>query len=812
MSLLDLRVAVRRLSKRPAYCAFAVASLAGGVAVATVAFLLVRPLLSPSLGVPQADRIAVLTTPQTGNAGPRWQSAVSLTDWWTMADRLRADRPAASAPFYANVAFAGSAQLGRLEAVSGSYFETLAQRPGRGRLLGAADDDERQRVIVVNRWFWRSALREDATMLEQPIVISGESYRIVGVLDSAFAGIDLNPASPTIGWVPLSTAISSRLVGADPSAPQLTVLVQARGSVSVRQWGQRMSALGAALDVSSPLVDGQRRSSSGRRWSVATLDRVTRSSAATRYLLIGLGMVGVIVLAVSVNLANLTWMRMTSRLHDVSVCRALGASRARVFAGLLAENVIIACLGSAVAWAAVRALLWGLSQSKLLPAHLDASTRLTVWDPVVFGSTVMLPVGALLVFGAWPAFSYARHVKDGLAVGMSVISGRMTTARRLIRWQVAVGVTFVLIAGAVVQMLGDEPKPGVDLDRLAVVELAFPAQWDRPRVMETLRDLLPRAQTWSNVEEIAATAGLPFGLRAPLARLSLPGRRDVQESAVIVASTDRLGAVLGLRVLRGRWPAGTDEEMAVSQQCAETLFGDANAALGQIVDVEIVAASQPSHGTRRVVAVVSNTAAVHVSSQGSVAYIPLVEAQAADVAIVVRSTGDPERALTAVQQALQREAPGVATVRAGTGWQVLAGPYVRLRLVELISLGLAAMAMVLTVVGLCGVLTQSVTLRRKEIALRLALGATPARIRSNVLSAATRWVFEGLLIGELLGTLTRGLLRVVVGANVPMMDGFGTFVAVVTCLSVAALAAYAPALTASAIRPQAVLAAADESI
>jgi ABC-type lipoprotein release transport system permease subunit len=297
-----------------------------------------------------------------------------------------------------------------------------------------------------------------------------------------------------------------------------------------------------------------------------------------------------------------------------------------------------------------------------------------------------------------------------------------------------------------------------------------------------------------------------------LAQLSPAGRRDVQESAVTVASTDRLGAVLGLRVLRGRWPTGTDEEIAVSQQCAERLFGDADAALGQIVDVDIVAASQPSQGARRIVAVVSNTAAVHVSGDGSVAYIPLAEAQAADVAIVVRSADDPARALTAVEQALQREAPGVAVARAGTGWQVLAGPYVRLRLVELISLGLAAMAMLLTVVGLCGVLTQSVTLRRKEIALRLALGATPAQIRSSVLSAATRWVLEGLLIGELLGTLTRGLLRVVVEANVPMMDWLGTSVALVTCLSVAALAAYTPALTASAIRPQAVLAAADESI
>jgi predicted permease len=833
----DLRLALRRLWRSPVFAVFAIASLAAGVGATTAVYSLMQALIWPRTGVPDETRVVVVSG-RDEFGSRRWRRFMSRADFSDLQrQQTSLTRLAASASIALPLASGAVAAYQSGEAVTGSYFEVLGVTALRGRTLGPADHAPgAANVMMVSEAFWRRTLESDPQVIGRLVQYGGQPFQIIGVAAAGFGGLEKieGPQRRTDIWIPMAAIDRFGIRGfpseSDREQRRLDVVGRIAAPDAVDRASAELAAIAARLDRAFPY---QRTTPAGavmpnpREWAVRPVAQSREVPAAVNAMATAIiGIVALVLVVASTNLANLTLARGSGRASELAVRRALGASRWRLVGELVAESVVVALAGGVAAvWVAqtLVAVIFGA-------ISIGGSTLMERFDPQldwrVFAFTAGSAALAFVVSGLAPALRLTR-MERAAAVGRwagAASTVRWRGQRRLIAAQVAISTALFLAAALGVAMVAAaaHDDPGVDLDRLAIASMMLRGPgWTEPRTRTTLDDAVAAASADSAIESAAVAFGLQLGPRgssfvtaAPEG--SAPDTNAGGHNLYFIPGSPRLLAVLGVPVVRGRALSDRDGPGAppaavVSERAARLLFGTTD-----VVDRHFVwrgGLNMPDRttiGRLTIVGVARDTVTGRrASGLDGVVYVAAAQQPLTPVPPLViarhRPDVDGRAAVVALQTAIRKAAPEAPLLGSGTGPQVLAEELQVWRTISRVAVGLGVCALLLTLVGLYGVLTHAVSRRTREMGVRLALGASPRQLLGLVLREGLRPVAIGIAIGLGTGVLLRMGARSLF-VNAPAASEPLVFATVSMALLIAgAMACVFPALRAARVDPNVAL-------
>jgi predicted permease len=829
----EARFSWRRLRSTPVFTVFAVASLSLGVGVTSAIFSAVQSVLWLPIDVPQAEEIAVLVGATPYNTQPTWRAPV--------VSRLDFDDARSSATSFSSLAATaiqslamtsdGLASVPVVETVSGSYFDTVRVGAAMGRVLQVADDQPTApAVVVLGHRFWQTTFASDPNVVGRVVRIAGRPFEIVGVAAESFGGLSYTLTVKTQAWIPLEAAAS---LAQQPAAsvteavrrnrPQVAVIGRLAAGRSMQTAAAELATISARLDrtwpLTRPLPNGN-TTAFARAWTVKAASDLNQEivNAEVQVTTVIVGLVALVLVVACTNLANLVLGRGASRRHEFAVRRALGASRARLVREQLIESAMLAGLGALGAFLVIRVLLVLLAVDVPVAQTLVVHLTPTLNSSMVIVALIAM-VASLAVFGLAPALQLSRvDVRSALAAE-SGASPRWRTRRYLISWQVGISAAFFMIAafGAEVIVAQAQHDSGIDVDRLALGVVDFRnAPWTEARARTAIETILRQAPQQPGIDGIAVASNLPYGMRlggtinvTSIDKPFSPSERgDFDE---MIAATPAIFHTLGVPIVRGR--AFTDRDdaaappvMVVSEEMAREMFGSTDVVGRQLLTRRAYSVNDGPVTTTTIVGIARDTDTTFLfNRRGGVAYMPLAQHYETLLIVVAKATKDPAPVVGTLERVVSQADPDLALTRAGTGTLVLTGLYALVRILAVLSAGLAALAMVLSMAGLYGVLTHVVARRTREIGVRMALGADVGRIRQLVIGDGMRPVAAGLAIGLLLGVLVRLAIRAVYRLPLGPMDAVAMAVALVPLIAAALVASYLPARRASSVAPNVAL-------
>jgi putative ABC transport system permease protein len=824
----DLKVASRRLLATPMFTIFAVLSLALGVGVTTAVYSSVDTVLWKDRVIPESDRVAVVMGAEAGQYTV--QGVVSVPDF----EDFRATQQSfasitAAYRIVPSLVTPDTTILTSGEAVDAAYFDTLAVDVALGRPIQRADVETSAPVVVFGHWLWRSRFASDPSVIGRTIRLAGRPFEVVGVAPEGFQGAVAGPRGPQL-WVPSTTAgwfgvASGRTVTIpERDRRRLTVVGRLRPGVTVETASAELGSFAQSLDAAYPRAPRAQGGGPPRRgWFAKKLDDTDRErSMNLKAGLLIVGLVALVLVVACTNLSNLILARGTMRHQELAVRGALGAPRWRLVREQLAETVLIALLGGVASYGVLRVLM------VVLNVEIPIGPSLVVpAQPQINATALAVTVGALLlalvVFGLEPALRLTsrRDVRDALAAGGGSV-GTPTTKRqhRLLRWQVAISAGFFIIASMSAKYLANEARhdPGVVLDRMAVAIVSFYAQqWDETTARAAVDRILREGARTPGVDAVAVSTGLPFGTTiTPGAQVSTPDKpilpRDEPEWAMLMAVTSGYFRAAGTPLLRGRAfddrdTAGARRVVVIGESAARKLFGTSDA-VGREMLLKVNSLGFRKDEEPRLVTVVGIAAdadTTHYSSRRShTVYLPFAQEYLPYVTVIAR-TASASDAVPALRKLIRNADADVPVERIGTAHAILAGPHVFLRAGGIVAVSLGGLTLLLAMVGLYGVQSQVVSLRTREIGVRMSLGATAAQVRTMVLKEGYKPVLQGLGIGLFIGIAGRAIIRSVMVAPMEIVDPWMLFVVPVPLLLAAFCACYLPARRASRVDPNVAL-------
>ena len=810
----DIRLALRRLGATPLFTVFAILSLAIGVAITTAVYSIVDSVLLRGLGVREPGRVAIVATPYSGRLLAGTVSAPDFHD--LRAAQTSFSHMAASATLIQRVALPSATQMLMGEAVSGSYFATLGVSAARGRAIQPADDDGAARVVMLGDALWRRTFASDPRVVGTVVTISSQRYEVIGVAPPTFTGPRGWLAS-TQFWIPLGTQSDG-----GRESRRLTIFGRLASTVTIAAASSEVRTIAARLDQSfPPRYPGKSPTATDRPWRAKTMAEIAdEDTAVRRFGMTLVALVGLVLVVACTYLGNLVLARGTTRLREIAVRRALGASRWRLVREQCLESVILAAGGAIASYVVFELLRAAIDTEISLAMPFGGRTTLSfhpVLNVTALGVAVSSLLVALVVFGLEPAIQLTRtiDVRGALAAGSTPGPPRRRRQRALLRWQVAIAAGFFIIATMFVKYSIAEARhdSGVDLDRIGVAVLNLDGpEWSEARARRTLDRLLGELRGHPSIESASLTGGLPFGvssaLRLSMAPAEQAGAADTPPRMVTaVAATPSIFRTLGVEILRGRGfddrdGPGAPRVLIVSEFTARQMFGTADA-----VGRQVALAGQPAaRATATIVGIAANTdVGSLLADPRPLAYAPFEQYYQPLVTVVTRASGSVPTAVGAMREAIRRADPDVAIDRIGTGRTVLAGPFQVMRGFGLTAIGLGAITLLLAMAGLYGIQSNVIASRTREIGVRMSFGATSSQIKRMVLLDGYRPVLDGLLFGLSIGLVGRAIARAYLELDVAIVDPWILVVTPIPLVGAAFFACYLPARRAAAVDPNVAL-------
>ena len=795
----DVRCGARALFRRPGFTAMSVATLALTIGATTAIFSALHGILLRPLPVAEPDRLVrILDIGYVGELVELRERARTLdvSAYVPPNDRTLTglDEPlrVSVVPITGDLL----ARLGRASAL-GQGFRLDDERPGAAP------------AALLSDALWRQRFGADPAIVGRTLPLDGVAHEVRGVMPPDFdfpsAGVDL--------WVPMTV---------DPANPvglwaRTAFLVgRLRPGVSLEAATDEMRALGPRF---AGLFPWRMPDDYGARVALRTW-REDRLGEVRPMLLLLLAAVAAVWLIGAVNLTNLQQVRTAARRQELALRAALGAGRGRVVRQLLTESALVCLLGGAagfaVAWAGVPALV------ALLPADVPRSDGIRV-DGVVLGFTALLSVVTALAAGTLPAFRAARAGEEAARSGSRGSVGG-TTGRGLdvfVTVETAAAVTLAIAAALLARSLASQlaVDVGFSPERRVVAEVA-PSAARHP-------DDTARLGFYTALEQhlralpFVRTVGLstvfePFGAGFGFSVFMIEGRPNPATEGGEWPSTDLRTAVsadyltaLGVPIVEGRAFTEADSSNAqrvvlVSRRLAETWW-PGGTAVGR--RIQFPGSQGDADPWRTVVGVVADVRwQGPASEEGTTLYLPLAQHLGAidAMSVIVHAGADPALVtdnLRAVVASLDAETP-VSRIRAMG--DVMAQAVSRPRFTTTLVLGFAVLGVVLGMIGVYGVVAYAAARRRRDIGIRLALGATRAGVRARFVRHALAFAGAGVVIGVLAAAVLMSSLSSQLHGVSPWDPA--TYVAVPVLFALlAGLAAYAPARRATALDPAAVL-------
>ena len=776
----DLRYALRGLLARPTVTLVAILSLALGIGVNTAVFSLLHQVLLRPLPVHEPDRLVTLVAPgpkhgSTSNnlAGPREQifSYPMLRD--LQAQQTPFEGIAAHRSVPVNIAHGDDTRTGDAMLVSGNYFGVLGLQPTLGRLLAPHDDEHvgAARVAVLAHGYWSNALGADPAVVGSRVTVNGKELTVVGVAPAGFESTSLGIRPQVFVPITLRWLLQPQMRADDGDRQSYWAYLFARlkPGVSMEQAQAAMAGPYGRLirNVEAPLlaeVDAQERA----RFLASELLLVpggrgqsSMSARAASPLLMLFAVALLVLLIACLNIANLLLARGAARAGEMAVRASLGASRGRLVRQLLMESALIATLGALcslpLATLATDAL------SVLVPNGAGAGLRSSL-APGSLWFAAATATATLLLFGLFPAWQQARTAPVTALRGSGGQAGASRPAARfrnaLAVTQVALSMTALALAGLFVQSMANIARvdPGLEVASIATFGVS-PARngYTPERSAQLFRLLEERLAALPGVESASASlvpmlAGHEWGTG-----VRVEGAPADEEVAPLynAVGVDHF-RTLGIPLLAGRVFTAADStgaEVAIVNRSFARAFGLGQDPVGKrigiggstaAVDVEIVGLVEDSKYS-------------DVRQPAPVAfYQPVRDADRhGEMQFYLRSRQDPQQLLAQLPALLAEIDPDLPLENPATLQQVIDGTLEMEAFVGTLAAAFAVLATLLAALGLYGVLSYTLAQRTREIGLRLALGAAPARLRRMLLGQLGRMTLLGGLLG-LAGALALG--------------------------------------------------------
>lgn len=817
----NLRFAWRSLRRTPAFTTSAILTLVIGIGAAVAIFAVIDGVLLKPLPYANPDRLVGTWHALPGVSLDKANQTAGLYFTYQRLAQSISDI-ALSQEGAVNVApQGGDGEPQRLRAafVTPTLLPTLGVSPIRGRNFSEAEGRPNgPNVVLLGEALWRSQFGADPAIVGRLIDVNGASREVVGVMPASFR----YPTAETRLWLPLqldpNSAISGgfNYNGVARLRPGVTVAAAQRDFAAV------LPRVTEYFPNVTPTVSTQMLLDQARPSPLLVPLREDQTASIARTLWMVAAAAGLVLLVACANVANLVLVRADSRQRELAVREALGAGRGRVLSHFLSESALLAglsgVLGLAVAWVAVRALVASG------PADIPRLAELTV-DGRTIGFATLVALLAALVTSAIPALRVGRAplataLREG---GRGGTAGRAQHRLRgaMVSVQIALALVVLATSGLLLRTFQrlTAVQPGFEAKNLATFWLSLPrARYaNDSAIVQFWTEASDRVAALPGVTSVGLSSRLPllpYGMNQnpfyaeddPTASAKIPPLQ------VYTVTDGAWFGAMGIPVLAGRTfeRLGTQRrgDAIISQRTAEHFWKDptGRAALGKRFQV------LPGTPWNTVVGVVGNARDTSLASTPSpTVYLPLtadrdtVNGQGQrTMALVVRTAGDPEGIRAPVQAVIRELDRTLPTFEVRPMTAVVRDSMARLSFMILMLGTAAVVTLLLGAIGLYGVMAYVVTLRTRELGVRMALGATPGSVTAMLTSQGLVLGAAGLAAGLALFAVVARFLRAFLYGVAPT-DPVTLGVAAAVLLGVAALASWIPARRASRVDPAEVL-------
>jgi putative ABC transport system permease protein len=739
----DIRYAARLLRFAPGFAAIALLTIALGIGANTAIFSVLNAVLLRPLPYATPDRLVMI-----GNRGP--DGSAGNVDYTTFLDwRERSHGFEAMAlirSWIPTLITNGEPERISGMRVSANFFHTLGVKPAIGRNFTPAEDTPAGwRVVILSDGLWRRRFGADPAIAGRVITMNDRPYTIVGVMPASF--------EPLISERYYQRADMWALVGYDRSQNFACRGCQHLKAVGRLRAGTPLEA--ARADIEAVQTQLRREFPAAYAPDPMTLEplRDVLTGRMRPVFAVLMGAVGFVLLIACANVANLLLARMASRERDLALRAALGASRARIVRQLMVESALLGIAGGAlgVGFSGVAvpllASLAPAAMSRLAGAHMDAR---------VLGFSLALSLATAFVFGLLPAIRASRIDLRASLHGDSRKTSHAPTSvarRLLVAADVAMAVVLLVGAGLMIKSVGRllGVNPGFNPEHVLTMQISMVGQAyaaDEAVVAKT-DAMIARLRSLPGVEAAAAAGQIPLGGNGDTWGFHVEGRpAGPQDPSVERYSiTPEYFSVMRLPLRRGRLftdadRAGSENVMLIGEQTARSLWPGADP-IGQRVTIG------GTEGPWRTIVGIVGDVRHHALAAAPTMQMYTPQAQITDsyLTMVMRSSGDPSILANEARRAIWSVASDVPVYEVAPLADLVARSVGPRRFVMVLLELFGGIALLMTAIGVYGVISYSVAERTREIGIRAALGAQPRDIVRLVVGGGLTVVCAGLAAG-----------------------------------------------------------------
>ena len=799
--MLDLRLAVRNLVRRPGFALIAILTLALGIGANAAVFSVSNAVLLAPLPYDQPHEIVVLQeqTPQFSTASV---TRYNFDDWRARARSF--EMVAAFRPTNMTVTGAGDPERVPVKMLTATLLPMLGVRLADGRHFTDAEDQPgAEKVALLSQGF--AARRFGGEALGQVLALDNEAYVVVGILPADFELFQ--PADVYVPFGPWAATLPEDRGW----HPGIFPLARLKDGVTLQEARTEMDQISKTLESEYPESNRNVRALVTR-----VQDQVVHNIRPALLLLTGA--VALVLLIACANVANLLLARGVDRQKEIAVRFALGASRLRIIRQLVIESVVLAVVGGA-AGLLVAAWAVALLTSATVPG-LPRVQNVGVDLPVVYFA-LALSVLTGVIFGLVPAVQ-ATQLPIRQSLNEEGRGGSSSARQRKVRSTlvvVEIALALVLLVGAGLLLRSFQTltrvAPGFDPSGLVVVNLPLSPQVYRDNVVRTtlVDRIVERASALPGATGAGITTGLPMagaGATIHFNRAAYPpkGPDDYVAAGYRAVTTEYL-KTLDVPLVSGRMFSPWDREgsprvVVINESMAKQYFPDRHP-VGQ--RIQLGTEPDPDFPTMEIVGVVGDVKQSFDTGSKAEMFVPygqypdpVLAGMYLNAALVVRTTGDLDAIATSLRGLVREIEPAQPLVNLRTMEAAIAGTVAQPRLQATLLVTFAVLAALLAAVGVYGVMAYTVTQRIPEIGIRMAVGASPTQVVGMVVWQGARLALLGVTLGvaaaAIVATAMQSLLFEIRALD-PVTFGLATML-----LAAAALvASYIPARRAAGVSP-----------
>jgi predicted permease len=808
--LKDVRYAVRNLLNTRGFTAIAILTLALGISVNTAMFSVVNAVLLRPLPFRDPQKLMAIGEFDTRRGATVELASVSYPDFADIRKRSRCfEDVAAYGHNEYTLTGVGPALHVNVESVSTNMFRLLGIRPSLGRDFVDSEDEPGQHVVILSDAFWRERFHDDPNAVGRSFGLNGRTFTVVGVMPHGFQypvradALDM--------WITFSRSAERDDPTDDPMTTQrgahwLGVVARLKPGISVEQMNADLGAVAHALSSEYP-KSNTHMGAAGK----AELEELVGDTRTPLRVL--LGAVGLVLLIACANIANLLLARSSGRTREIAIRAALGATRMRIVRQLVTESLVLAITGATLGVVVASWALRGVLH--LYPQNLPRAQEVSI-DYRVLLFTIGLSIVTGILFGLVPALQTSKpNLTGAMREGertTTVGSGRSRLRSTLVIAETALGVMLLIGAGLLIR----------SLQKLSQVDLGFnpghlltanfdlsETRYNSDQQDRFVTDLMARLKNLPGVAQVAGAIPLPLSnnhIRTSFNVLDHPVSEGNEPTAQFAAVTPGFFETAQIPLVHGRTFDARDQRnappvMIVSREFARRYFPNEDP-LGRKVKIGASEGpSRESYRTREIIGIVGDVRTNDLMAvPRATYYVPLPQLMFGAPTLLVRTAGETTAVTAEIRKVLAAMDPDAPLYEVRTMEDYLALGLGRAKFQATLLAVFACLALLLTAVGLYGVMAYTVAQRTHEIGVRMALGASREAVLRMVLHKGVILTVTGILVGVAgalaLATVIQSLLY-----QIPPRDPMTYAAVCVTLGTVALLASYIPALRATRVDP-----------